>query len=317
MRVVFTYDTETIGQCVPKLATIWKVHRRHNAPLSTFVVGRVVANEGPAAAGRAIRGILGDPALADQPRLFSPATVGHLLDLAAEAQDPALREDALALTNILAPRETRWHTPEIASPRDLNIAELALGEGPLASRAARLVGRQRRGAAVRVLLDMLASRTEPHAGRVMPALMEIRDEAGSLPGDTPLPLRLRVVAHLARRQLLAETTMLVRAYVVAALGGALGLGFHIYVTFRLPRFLDAARILNAVGGGLLYGLLIGLGIFLTRLIARRLRVWPAIPRAVLGVSLGALVVSLAFLGYHALFLAAPPEGWWIPAGSSS
>ena len=46
MHVVFTYDAETIGQCVAKLGIIWKVHREFDAPLTTFVVGRVAVSDG-------------------------------------------------------------------------------------------------------------------------------------------------------------------------------------------------------------------------------------------------------------------------------
>ena len=46
MHVVFTYDTESVGECVPKLQKVWEVHKRHAAPLSAFVVGRVAERDG-------------------------------------------------------------------------------------------------------------------------------------------------------------------------------------------------------------------------------------------------------------------------------
>ena len=48
MRIIFTYDTEEPDQCVPKLRTIYNVHRKFDAPLTIFVVGRLVENEGDA-----------------------------------------------------------------------------------------------------------------------------------------------------------------------------------------------------------------------------------------------------------------------------
>ena len=48
MHVVLMYPAETIGQCVPKLGVIWRVHRRFDAPLTTVVVGRVAVREGAA-----------------------------------------------------------------------------------------------------------------------------------------------------------------------------------------------------------------------------------------------------------------------------
>ena len=46
MRVIFTYDTEKVGECVPKLATIHAVHKRFNAPLTIFVTGNVIEEDG-------------------------------------------------------------------------------------------------------------------------------------------------------------------------------------------------------------------------------------------------------------------------------
>ena len=46
MRIIFTYDAEEPGQCVPKLRTILNVHRKFDAPLTTFVVGKLIETEG-------------------------------------------------------------------------------------------------------------------------------------------------------------------------------------------------------------------------------------------------------------------------------
>ena len=49
MRVVFTYDTEEPGLCIPALRVITRVHRRFDAPMTLFVVGELAAGaEGPA-----------------------------------------------------------------------------------------------------------------------------------------------------------------------------------------------------------------------------------------------------------------------------
>ena len=41
MRVVFTYDTEEPGLCIPALRVITRVHRRFDAPMTLFVVGEL------------------------------------------------------------------------------------------------------------------------------------------------------------------------------------------------------------------------------------------------------------------------------------
>lgn len=279
-------------------------------PARARVCEQTIANEETAAAGRAVEGILGDEALLARPDLFSSSTLGYLLDLAIEAV--SLHEKALELMNRLAPKATRWDATEIASPADMKMADLALTDGPQARHTARLIGHLRSEAAVQVLLGTSEERDDD---RILTALMEVRDVAGSLPRSIPMPLRMRVVARMVRRQLFSDWVTLIRGYLVAALGSALGLGLHIYATYRVPQFLDAARILNAVGGGLLFGLLIGLGIFLTRLIVQRLEILAPVPRVVLGVAVGALIVNLGLASYHTLFLAAPPEGWGVATGS--
>lgn len=45
MDVIFTYDTEEPGQCIPKLHTIFEVHSRFDAPLTIFVVGELAESE--------------------------------------------------------------------------------------------------------------------------------------------------------------------------------------------------------------------------------------------------------------------------------
>jgi hypothetical protein len=115
--------------------------------------------------------------------------------------------------------------------------------------------------------------------------------------------------------LLEDRATLTRAYLAAGLGSALGLGFTVYATYLWPSFLDARRILNAAGSGLLFGLLIGLGIFLTRLIAHRLRVLPLGARVALGVCVGTLIINFGVTSYHNLFLDAQPVGWLIAMGS--
>jgi len=45
MRVVFSYDTEIPGECVPKLAAIASIHRRLDAPATIFVTGEVVERD--------------------------------------------------------------------------------------------------------------------------------------------------------------------------------------------------------------------------------------------------------------------------------
>ena len=46
MNIILTYDTEEPGQCIPKLRTILGVHTKFDAPLTIFVVGNLLYQEG-------------------------------------------------------------------------------------------------------------------------------------------------------------------------------------------------------------------------------------------------------------------------------
>ena len=46
MRVILTYDVENVGECVPKLRTVSKVHRGYEAPITIFVTGLVIEEDG-------------------------------------------------------------------------------------------------------------------------------------------------------------------------------------------------------------------------------------------------------------------------------
>lgn len=46
VKIVLTYDTEEPQQCIPKLQPIFEVHKKFNAPLTIFVVGNLLQEEG-------------------------------------------------------------------------------------------------------------------------------------------------------------------------------------------------------------------------------------------------------------------------------
>ena len=56
MRLIFTYDTEEPGKCVPALQLISRVHRRHDAPMTLFVVGQLAESD----EGRELKALIDD-----------------------------------------------------------------------------------------------------------------------------------------------------------------------------------------------------------------------------------------------------------------
>lgn len=269
---------------------------------------QTIANEGEAAAMGALEQLLSEPTASFQ----SEDAVEVLVGLAEAAREDSLRRRSLDVLRHSVEGRVAWQPVGLTPAGDEQLARLALSDAPHADQAARLIGQARSEGGVKALL---AGREATNGTRTLPALVAVRDAAGSLPHSLPRGERLRVAAELGRRQLLAEPNQLVRAYLLAALASGLGLGFHVFATYRLPRFLDSARILNAVGSGLLFGLLIGLGIFLTSLIVHRLRVLSAGVRLLLGTVVGTLMINLAIVGYHSLFLDSSPVGGLIVLGA--
>jgi serine/threonine protein kinase len=272
------------------------------------VCEQTIANESEESAERALSRILDEPTTAPQ----SESTQDALIDLAATATEPRLRSGALDVLGRQISPSSHWQKTGFTLAGDKKLAKLALEDNLQAKQAAHLIGQAHSETAVLALL----AQDESDAAHLMPILTEIRAVAGSLPRSIPTSLRVRVGAELGRRQLLEDQATLLRAYLVAALGSALGLGFHVYMTYRLPSFLDRTRILNAIGSGLLFGLLIGLGIFLTRLAVDRLKVLPLVPRIILSTIVGTLIVNLGMVSYHNLFLSAAPAGGLIAMGSA-
>lgn len=116
---------------------------------------------------------------------------------------------------------------------------------------------------------------------------------------------------------LTRRSTLMKAYLLTALGSALGLGLHVYTSYRLPlRVVTPTRILNTIGAGLLFGPIIGLGIFLTRLIVHRLRNVGLVSRLALGILVGTVGVYLGIDAFDVLFLNAWPPGWSAVMGSA-
>jgi serine/threonine protein kinase len=276
------------------------------------VCEQTIANQNGAARVRAILRLLGDPLVASGEVKVSPLTQERLVELAVEMQDSALFEGILVLIGRSREREGRWHIGHLSTVADQALARLALSDDPRARHAARLIGQTRNQDALGLLLER---RSGAQQAQIVASLMEVRQAAGDLPGTVPFGLRLRVVAKTVAQQLFADRPRVFRAYLASALAAALSLGFYVYNLYLLPQFLDAVRILNAIGSGLLFGIIIGLGIFAARLIAHRLHTLAPLPRLVVATGLGGAIMYYGFIGYHALFLDSSPTGVLIGAAA--
>jgi hypothetical protein len=107
---------------------------------------------------------------------------------------------------------------------------------------------------------------------------------------------------------------LISAYVLAFLGAALGVGLQVYLTYNLPNFLDTARMATSLEQGLIIGSVLGLGIFIPRLLVERFQASGAFLRVLLATMAGCIAINFAFLIFHILFLNTPPRGFLITLG---
>lgn len=292
-------------------------HRRwwdalNNLTQQVQVCERVMINENHDAIERALISLLEAPPTESVVSL--PQTmIAKLIDLAHKTQDPTILNNALMLLKHGTARSEEWHPFQFSMAEDIKLAEIATGSSPHALYAAQIIGHIRSRVAVQTLWDAAQKSDAPK--RLTP-LSSVLESAGSLPASLPVLTRLSIWLALVQRQLFAERPTLIRSYLLGALGCALSLGLHTFLLYNLPSFLDSARFLNALGSGLLFGPIIGLGIFLAWWITSRLQTIRVIPRVLLGTAAGMLIINIGVVSYHLLFLGTTTAGGLIPLGSA-
>jgi serine/threonine protein kinase len=194
---------------------------------------------------------------------------------------------ALEFLERALPARHKWEVDERFAETDDNLRALAMSKSPLANRAAALIGTARRTRALLALPTLV--------GVANPILVAY-ETAGSLPDEgIPMVERLRLALLLAVRQLTRDPLAALNKYGWAAAGNALALGFMVFMVTRYGEaFFSNWRVGNTLGQGLMYGLIYGVGVWLARHVAQRLRVVPFWVRAGLGTLAGGLVVAAGF-----------------------
>ncbi len=115
---------------------------------------------------------------------------------------------------------------------------------------------------------------------------------------------------------MSDAGRLILPFILTLLGSILGVSLYAYSAINLRGLFLVDGILIVIERGLFLGTLMGLGIFLTRLLVRRFDVIRPIPRFVLGAGIGALFVDLSVVLFQVLILKSPPTGWLIPLGAT-
>ncbi len=256
--------------------------------------------------GRLLRLLAADT---DSPTNLPQQAIERLLLVIGETPDETMQAQSLALLRRVLPAANAWKTVGIDSINDRLLAEIAAQSGAQAVEAARLIGHLRSKNAVEVVLSKVK------AAQRVATLAAIQQEAGSLPQLVPIEDRMRVLGSQLTRRLAADRGRLLLALAFTFVGTTIGFSLHTFLTYRLPGFMAAIRLLNSLQRGLFMGVFAGVGIFLARTLATWFGGIGARLRFALGVLAGGSIIALGLYGYHVLFLNRSPGGALIVGGS--
>jgi hypothetical protein len=188
------------------------------------------------------------------------------------------------------------------------LGRAALADSEAGQHAVRLIAHFHSKSAVEFILKN-AARTQ------LPViLLKLQDASGNLPSSVGGPIKVQVFFEWANQQLTTQPTRLAAGYATALIGSTLGIASQIYLTYRLPDFLDLTRISSALIQGLITGFVFSLGIFLSRLVMERFKKASFFARFSFASIIGTLIMSAALFLFHLLFLNTMPAGSLIPLG---
>lgn len=299
------YQFLLYGALVHDFALEYWWHREVDPAIRLAICAQIVEEDKQDLIPRVLTHMVSEPKLVLPEEAATPHSMMFLMDL-IESEHASLTLPLLEYG--LRPAD-HWQSVVFSVPDDLRLAKVALSDKSYGSLAAQLIGHIKSETAVQEIAF------HPNNRKAMSTLNVIHQAAGSLPTNLPLSLRLRSWILLARRQLFENPGHVLRSYLGAAAGYGLALGIYIFVFYRWTSLLDNSRILNAVGIGLVFGPVMGLGAFIARLLSRRLNVLHAGGRILLGGMLGALILNLGIVGFHEFFLNSTPMGYTIAAVS--
>jgi serine/threonine protein kinase len=256
---------------------------------------------------RVIRHLATDPGSQVVPTASTDQDAALFLEIARNSGDDDTTADVLTILEKSAPAAKAWRETALGPVSDKLLAALALNRPPAGERAARTIGRIRSTLAVR---ELEASRAE----RRNIALSIVQQEAGSLPGSIPRGVRLRIFFSWVIARLGERPERLLQAYGWIVLGVALTAGLQVFITYRLPQFMDTLRILSSLERGVIFGLLFGLGILVSRVTVERFPESKKALRVLAGVLLGTFLLNAAVFVYDVLLNEFVPTGLLLTAG---
>jgi len=273
-----------------------------------FVANSLIATENLVIIKRIVQHILNDPGIWSLEKMPSEQMTQSLLKTAISVHDPLLQAQILKVLELLTPKASTWRPSVFVGHQDRHLAFLASDDSEIGEDAAHLIGHLRSSRAVETFMQT----TE--ADKQLPVLLAIQETAGSLPSSIQAGTRYTVTSEWVLHRLTAHLRTLLVAFSLIFCGIFLGVGLRVYLTYRLPSFLDIERITISLEHGVFLGLGFGIGILLTKLIVERFpEVRPALRLSIAGV-IGGLILNIALFIYDMLFLKTIPSGYFSPLG---
>jgi serine/threonine protein kinase len=282
---------------------------RVNNPRERLLVSSaLLEKENEVIAARVLRHLTSDPEILASVKGLPKNMATALLTIGTRTDDPILRQKIFVGLRTLIPPGKAWRDPPLPPEQIKRLGILALEDSESGDSTAELIGHLRSPSAIHVVLHHLDEE------RKIDALLLIQQAAESLPAFVPAGVRFRLFLEWSLQRLTQQPMNLIAAYMLAFLGAALGVGLQVYLTYNLPNFLDTARMATSLEQGLIIGSVLGLGIFLPRLLVVRFQAASAFLRVFLATIAGGVTMNIAFLIFHVLFLSTPPRGFLITLG---
>jgi serine/threonine protein kinase len=241
------------------------------------------------------------------PKGLPNSMITSLLEIGTETDNIFLRQQIFEGIRILTHPGSEWNNQLLQPNQVKRLGDLALEDSEMGDATAELIGHLRSSSAVQAILR------HKDDERKIAVLLLIQKAAGSLPSSVQGDVRFKLSTNWIVYRLAQQPVSLIGAYMLTFLGAALGVGLQVYLTYRLPNFLDTARLTTSLEQGLIVGAVFGLGIFMTRVIVERFQSSNALLRIPLGTIGGILGMNIGLLVFHILFVNTPPKGYSITA----
>jgi len=258
-------------------------------------------------AGHVIRHLMDDPDIRALPVGLPESMISAFLEIGINTDNIFLRQQIFEGLQTLTQPKSVWNDLPLHKDHLQRLGMFALEDTEYGDKAAELIGHFRFVSAVRTVLE------HSDEERKITALFFIQKVAGGLPAAVQGNVRFRLSAEWIVRRLIQEPVNLIGAYVLAFLGSALGVGLQVYLTYNLPNMIDMLRITTSLEQGVIVGSVFGLGIFVSRVVVGRFQASKALFRIIIGTIMGTVVMNIAWLIFHVLFLNTPPHGLLITA----